>query len=97
MDRTFFSVSGSPARTSAVTNSERRNWRFPASCGVGVKWGLPSAFSTVRTLSTRARNSCGSSENALSGPGAERDSVKCFSITHAPRATDAIAVSLVSV
>ena len=55
------------------------------------KLGAPSACQ-ARSVSMRScANSAGSSENAASTPPSARDSVKCFSMTHAPNATAATA------
>ena len=58
------------------------------------KCTVPNAFSAVRTASTIALNSCGSSENALSGPGMDRDKVRCFSMMQAPNATAATGTAI---
>src|ERR1700678_58623 len=89
IDRTFAAVNISPSFTSSTTNKERRNARLVSSLPLKPKCTSPRASSAVRTASTIVLNSSGSRENALSGPGTERDRVKCFSIRHAPKATAA--------
>ena len=50
---------------------------------------LPSESQASLVLLQSSASSFGSIENSLSGPLSFLLSVKCFSITHAPRATDA--------
>jgi hypothetical protein len=52
---------------------------------------LPIACQARSASSRIMRNSCGSIEKALSTPPSARASVKCFSITQAPSATEATA------
>ena len=92
--RTFCAVKGSPHLTVCTMKSDRRKTRLFASFSLTPKCTSPSAFSAMRTASTIALNSAGSSEKALSGPGTERESVKCFSMMHAPSATAATGAAI---
>ena len=91
---TLWSLNGCPCFRSCTTKSDRRKTRLFTSRGAAPKCTLPNARSAIRTASTMALNSCGSSENALSGPGSDRESVRCFSMMQAPRATAATGTAI---
>src|SRR5581483_7773064 len=69
IERVFFAVKRSPCCISSTTKRDRRKVRLASSWGLNPKCTRPKAFSAVRIASTVALNSCGSRENALSGPG----------------------------
>ena len=58
---------------------------------------VPTIFCALRAAFTNSASSPGDSENQWSGPGRSWSSVQCFSIKHAPRATDNAAASVPSV
>ena len=94
MDRTFASVTTSPATTSATMNRERRRRRPSVSDWVAPIRGCPSETRAVSVSRTSAASSCGSSENAESTPPPAREMVTCFSMTQAPSATAATAAPM---
>jgi hypothetical protein len=58
---------------------------------VPPKQTVPRDIQAASASRRSSASSCGSIENAESTPPSARDSVKCFSITVAPSATDATA------
>src|SRR5205823_5278805 len=87
----------SPELMFFTTKSERRKTRLLFSASLAPYQTDPNAASAVRIAFTISRNSAGSRENALSGPGFWRESVKCFSTMHAPRVTATAGTAMPSV
>ena len=86
-ERTLVGVIFSPALISVTARSDRRNFKLLTSEADGPNLAVPNERLASRTSRTSAANSCGSSENAPSGPPSDLRMVMCFSKIVAPRAT----------
>lgn len=94
----FFSEKSSPFLISHnATIDFLATGMFLISLGLGFLVPLPKAFSILRILLTISLNSSASKLAQWSGPFKSRLSVKCFSITEAPKATAATGTSTPSV
>ena len=69
------------------SGTKARGCGFRSDPGSKLRLSQRSRFRHADGLDQRSGNSCGSSENALSGPGVAREIVRCFSTIEAPRAT----------
>src|SRR5690606_35723555 len=83
--RTLLDENSCPAEISSTAYSERRDGF--ASRGYEIE---PRACSASRTDFTNSANSSTVSEKKLSAVLSSRESIKCFSIIHAPSATEAM-------
>ena len=87
----FSRVNGSPAAITRVDMMVRRaKLRSSISSGSGSLIPDPSVFSAARTAATMSMSSRPSRAYTWSGPDRRFESVKCFSMAEAPRATAAI-------